>query len=118
MPKWLLSRADFHVRHGAGVRQFIEVAQKIAGEMSTKLPTNCSDRHYSIRKPSAALVGTRRPTIALAKEGSTASLIVLCETGPFPFSVSDGQRGLAGVLASRISPARNAAATMSKALQN
>lgn len=32
--------------------------------------------------------------------------------------VSGGQRGLAGILASRISPARNAAATMSKALQN
>src|SRR5213593_5309003 len=34
--KWL--------RHGAGVRQFIEVAQKFAGEVSTKLSTNCSDR--------------------------------------------------------------------------
>lgn len=33
MLKWLLGRADFHVRHGAGVRQFIEVAQKFAGEV-------------------------------------------------------------------------------------
>src|SRR6266542_6148569 len=43
MLKWPLGRADFHVRHGPGVRQFIEVAQKFAGEVSTKLSTNCSD---------------------------------------------------------------------------
>src|SRR6266540_3697957 len=48
MLKWPLGRADFHVRHGASVRQFIEVAQKFAGEVSTKLSTNCSDSAVTV----------------------------------------------------------------------
>jgi len=48
MLKWPLGRADFHVRHGPGVRQFIEVAQKFAGEVSTKLSTNCSDSAVTV----------------------------------------------------------------------
>jgi predicted type IV restriction endonuclease len=34
-------RADFHVRHGAGVRQFIEVAQK--------LPEKCQQTAMEVR---------------------------------------------------------------------
>ena len=40
--------ADFHVRHGAGVLQFIEVAQKFAGVVSTNLSTNCSDSAVTV----------------------------------------------------------------------
>jgi len=35
------TRADFHVRHGAGVRQFIEVAQK--------LPEKCQQTAMEVR---------------------------------------------------------------------